>query len=60
MQQQSDVKDFSYDHSYWSVDTKDKHYATQSQVLFLFQSVFFVWKTIDVQLSLLNVTLILD
>ena len=32
----NDVKDFSYDHSYWSVDSKDKHFATQEQVIFSF------------------------
>lgn len=29
---ESDSKDFSYDHSYWSVDSKDKHFTNQSQV----------------------------
>eukprot|EP00112_Aurelia_sp_Birch-Aquarium-sp1_P000611 Seg1058.2 transcript_id=Seg1058.2/GoldUCD/mRNA.D3Y31 product="Kinesin-like protein KIF16B" protein_id=Seg1058.2/GoldUCD/D3Y31 len=28
----NDVKDFSYDHSYWSSDSRDKHFATQEQV----------------------------
>lgn len=29
---ETDIKDFTYDHSYWSVDSKDKHFATQAQV----------------------------
>eukprot|EP00794_Sanderia_malayensis_P019956 gene19956-21910_t len=28
----SDIKDFSYDHSYWSADSRDRHFATQEQV----------------------------
>jgi len=28
----SDIKDFTYDHSYWSSDSRDRHFATQEQV----------------------------
>ena len=29
---QSDKKDFTFDFSYWSADSSDKHYASQEQV----------------------------
>jgi len=29
---EGDIKDFTYDHSYWSVDSRDRHFATQEQV----------------------------
>ena len=27
------VREFTYDHSFWSVDARDDHYVTQTQVL---------------------------
>lgn len=29
-----DKKDFTFDYSYWSADSSDKHYASQEQVCF--------------------------
>ena len=28
-----DSKEFEYDHSYWSVDTRNDHFVSQEQVL---------------------------
>ena len=32
MQMPNDIKDFTFDHSYWSSDSRDRHFATQEQV----------------------------
>ena len=32
LQTPNDIKDFTFDHSYWSSDSRDRHFATQEQV----------------------------
>lgn len=33
-------KDFTFDHSYWSFDTNDDHYASQEEVLIYWKHIF--------------------